>query len=155
MPLFCVKITSNSSWWGKEEVCADEYTIWESESEDKLHEETWEAKCEAASYLEPDEDEDESWGEHVSNTVSVFVFPYDPTNPEHARCRSEWTLSVERPEHEVAVAAHAAEKLQMNKDSLRLQIKRQAARIEAEQKRLDDLHKELDKLFDVKEPWYS
>ncbi len=152
MSLFCVKITSDRCW-GKEEVSAYDYTIWESESEDTLYQETWEAQCEAASYFEPEDEDD--WCEHVSNTVSVWAVPYDPTNPEHARCRSEWNLSVERPEHEVAVAAHASEQLQMKKDSLRLQIKRQAAKVEAEQKRLDNLHKELDMLFDVKEPWYS
>ena len=148
MPLFCVKITTSNSW-GKEKVCADEYTIWESENEDKLGQETWEAQCEEAPYLD---DEDEAWNEHVSNTVSVYVFPYAPTNSAHARCTSEFVLSDERPEHAVAVAAHAAERLQMKKDSLRLQIKRQAAKVEGEQKRLDNLRKELDKLFDVKEP---
>jgi len=145
MPLFCVKITASNSW-GKEEVCADEYTIWESESEDKLYQETWEAQCEAASYDYEDDGDEEEWGEHVSSTVSVYIFPYDPTNPEHARCTSEWNLSVERPEHEVAVDAHAAEKLQMKKDSLKSQIERQAARVVAEAARLDELRYQLEGL---------
>lgn len=131
----------------------DGWQVWEAKDRDSLMEDIWEARCEAASGMDVDgwtncpdcgyEDDDEvdgaecpecgasmerheeEWADHVENNSYFEMVEYDPTNPNHARCKN-WNTTIHRLEHVEAVEQKEREKIAFRvsriKDKLRTNI---------------------------------